>query len=133
MSYYEKNKDKIKANTLAYYHLHAEKRKLDFRRYDLLSKIEVLKFYGGGKIQCCLCPETRLGALHIDHQNGGGKRHRLIINKKGGGAFYRWLKKSGFPPGYRTLCSNCNWKEHLRLKRLSISDAAVKARERWAK
>jgi hypothetical protein len=44
--------------------------------------------------------------LALDHISGGGAIHRKEIG--GGADFYRWLIKSGFPPGYQVLCHNCN-------------------------
>jgi len=40
----------------------------------------------------------------IDHVNGGGNTHRKEVGK----TVYRWLRKQGYPEGYRVLCDNCN-------------------------
>lgn len=58
----------------------------------------------GGKCTCCDNADNR--CLAIDHINGGGCAHRRSIG--GGTAFLNWLKRSGYPPGYRILCHNCN-------------------------
>ncbi len=131
-SYYERNKEKVKARTLAYYRQNVEKRKRDFKVRELQLKRDTTAHYGGGVSVCVLCGDDRLGALHIDHIVGSGSIHRAAIKKKGGGAFYNWLKQQDFPAGYRTLCANCNWSEHLRLNdgRLSQEPAAIKARQR---
>lgn len=42
--------------------------------------------------------------LCIDHIDGGGNKHRAEIK----GDFYRWLIDNNFPPGFQTLCHNCN-------------------------
>lgn len=78
--------------------------------YQRRLRLAVFTAYGGAF--CVLCGETRFDALAIDHVNGGGKRHR----KKLGGGFgvYVWLKRSGFPNGFRILCANCNITEHRR-------------------
>jgi hypothetical protein len=45
--------------------------------------------------------------LSIDHVEGGGNKHRLIVGY--GTTFYEWLENEGFPKdGYRLLCLNCN-------------------------
>lgn len=59
--------------------------------------------YGG---RCACCSEARYEFLELDHPNGGGTRHRLEVGN--GDAFYRWLKRSGYPDGLRVLCANCN-------------------------
>lgn len=82
--------------------------------YHLALKLECFNAYGG--LRCALCPESRIPALGVDHIDGGGNTHRAVAGR--GNAFYHWLKRNGFPPGYRVLCSNCNWKQHL----LSQSD-----------
>lgn len=70
-------------------------------------KREVLSFYGGGTLRCVCCEETMAEFLVIDHIDGGGHQHRKKLGKQGV-TFYIWLKKNGFPPGYQTLCDNCN-------------------------
>jgi hypothetical protein len=71
-------------------------------------KLEVLKHYGNGQCECC--GEGHEAFLTIDHVEGSGSRHRRThTGGKGGEAFYRWLKKNGFPKGYRVLCFNCNF------------------------
>lgn len=60
----------------------------------------------GGVCQCC--GEDRLNFLTIDHINGGGTQHRQKLKTTAGNSFYRWLRKQGYPEGYRVLCFNCN-------------------------
>lgn len=70
-------------------------------------KQEVFSAYGG---RCQCCGEEELTFLAIDHIDGGGNKHREEEFKGFGGAhFYRWLRRQGYPPGYRVLCHNCNW------------------------
>jgi len=61
--------------------------------------------YGGPECRCC--GESIREFLVIDHIDGGGNKHRTEVG--GGLAFYRWLRKNGFPDGYQVLCLNCNW------------------------
>lgn len=68
-------------------------------------RFEVLRYYGGESPKCAICGVGYIECLSIDHINGGGSKHKKT------GKFTdltRWLKKHGFPPGYRVLCHNCN-------------------------
>lgn len=65
---------------------------------------EVFAHYGN---QCSCCGEPHVEFLTIDHPHGGGGAHRKAI-KRAGSSFYMWLRREGFPPGFRTLCLNCN-------------------------
>lgn len=77
--------------------------------YRLTTKIETLTHYGKGKCACVMCGESRPACLTIDHINGGGKRHRAELGRKGGYKFYYWLRQQNFPTGYQTLCMNCQF------------------------
>jgi hypothetical protein len=93
-------------------------------------KIEVFNHYGGSK---CQCGETRLAALTIDHINGGGAEHR---RKECGNHLYKWLKRNGFPQGYRVLCANCNHLAYLKSitnRQLSTKASAKSGRKRRAR
>lgn len=72
------------------------------RRIALLSQ-----YSPGGILQCAHCSESRVDVLDLDHIHGGGiqerKQHKSPL------AYYKWLKDSGYPPGLRVLCRNCNW------------------------
>lgn len=61
--------------------------------------------YGG---QCECCGTTQTAFLAIDHINGRGAAHRREIGGSGRN-LYAWLKREGFPPGFRVLCHNCNF------------------------
>lgn len=75
------------------------------RRRNRVVRLEVLGMYGG----CCACCGVRDHEfLAIDHVNGGGNKHRKSGWNNGGITFYRKLKASGYPGGYRVLCHNCN-------------------------
>lgn len=67
--------------------------------------------YGGF---CACCGESELIFLTIDHIDGEGNTHRReLFGGRGGGPFYRWLAKNGFPPGFQVLCFNCNLGKHI--------------------
>lgn len=71
------------------------------RNYDL--KVKVLGHYGG---ECSCCGEREPDFLNMDHIAGGGTRHRK--QDPATNFIYKWLHKSGYPEGFRILCSNCN-------------------------
>lgn len=68
-------------------------------------RVKVLTHYsGGGPPTCACCGETILEFLALDHINGGGRQHRKTIKIR----WWEWLRKHGFPEGFRVLCHNCN-------------------------
>ncbi len=71
------------------------------KRYDVLTH-----YSAGGEPRCACCGESRLEFLAIDHENGGGNKHRAVIGRNI--RFHDWLRKNGLPAGYRVLCHNCN-------------------------
>jgi len=78
-------------------------------------KLEVCNAYGGAICAGCGCVEFDI--LEIDHIDGGGNKHRREIGNgdlaAGSGTnLYRWLKRNGYPPGFRVLCPTCNKKAH---------------------
>lgn len=82
-------------------------------------KLAVFTFYGRA---CSICSESDLDVLTIDHPGGDGAGHRKELcpsNHRSGGSSktYRWLVKNNFPSGFRTLCFNCNIKEHRKTQR----------------
>lgn len=72
--------------------------------YDQL-RHEVIYSYGG---KCACCGERQFPFLTIDHIGGGGAKHKREIGGKTH-QLYSWLKRKGFPDGFRVLCMNCNW------------------------
>jgi hypothetical protein len=70
-------------------------------------RVEAIQHYGG---MCACCGEKRFEFLAIDHIDGGGNEHRRQIAEAGqrNSNFTQWLKKNGFPAGFRVLCHNCN-------------------------
>ena len=83
------------------------------RLYNKNRKTEVFNKYGGCK--CALCNNVDFDVLVLDHITGGGtKQRKELYPYSGGNGIYRWVKNNNFPSGFRVLCLNCNWKEHLR-------------------
>lgn len=70
------------------------------RAWQRNNREDAIKHYGG---KCACCGETTYEFLAIDHV-GGGKKHRAKIKVN----IAYWLKKNGFPKGFRILCHNCN-------------------------
>ena len=67
-------------------------------------KRAALGAYGG--TSCVCCGEAHIECLGIDHAANDGAAHR----RTDGGArnLYIWLRKNGYPPGFRVLCHGCN-------------------------
>lgn len=80
-------------------------------------KLDAFNAYGGPV--CACCGEVHLEFLSIDHIYGDGAEHRRdLLEERGwkggssqmtGAHAYLWLKKNGYPPGFRVLCMNCNF------------------------
>lgn len=81
----------------------AERAKL---RYDVLSH------YSRGEPKCSCCGEVDIEFLAIDHTKGGGSGHRRKLGSIGR-SFPYYLRKMGYPKGYRVLCHNCNWSSYV--------------------
>jgi len=96
------NPDKIKS----YYE--GQKELINFKRKMrvYLLKMRAIDHYSDGTRRCVCCGENLFEFLTIDHlQNAPHKRNR----KDGGTGFFYWLKKHGYPEGFRVLCMNCNF------------------------
>lgn len=83
-------------------------------------KLAVLCHYG---MQCARCGIGDHDVLNIDHINQKGSLHRAqILGNGGSNKMYRWLINNNLPPGFRTLCFNCNVKTFLERSRGSSKD-----------
>jgi hypothetical protein len=103
--YYQRNRAKINAQVEARRKADPEKHLANRREKNRKLKIEVIAAYGG---KCVCCKEKNIEFLAVDHENGGGRKHRTEIAGTGS-AFYAWLKRNKFPKdGLRVLCHNCN-------------------------
>lgn len=91
---------------------HKEEQREYYRQYTQRLKAEVLSHYSNGSPMCVRCRIDDIDILTIDHINDGGNKHRKAISyDRGGLAFYKWLRREGFPEGYQVLCYNCNMKK----------------------
>lgn len=86
------------------------------RRYELelAVKHQAVLSYSDGTCAQCGCGDMRV--LSIDHPNLDGAAHRRSLKVIGGAQFYRWLKREGYPSGYRVLCLSCNLADYLERK-----------------
>jgi hypothetical protein len=74
-------------------------------------RAQVFEAYGGYKCNCC--GETEQLFLSIDHvHNDGAQERKAGLYSGSGTAFYIWLRKNKFPPGYQVLCMNCQVGKH---------------------
>jgi hypothetical protein len=97
---------KRRQSSRKYYYANRERLIEQQREYRVKLRLEVLSHYSNGEPKCACCKESQIEFLAIDHINGGGTKHRKRIG--GGMHTYLWLKKQGYPKGYRVLCHNCN-------------------------
>jgi len=104
-----KDKEKRRIYNREYHCVNKEKRNARKRERERILKLDVLTHYGNGKCACVVCGFQDIRALSIDHIAGGGNKFRRQANKKGGYNFYKWLIDHSLPPGYQTLCMNCQW------------------------
>lgn len=99
------NIEKVKAGRADWYQRNRSSRKVKRAESQQRLKREVIDQYGS---ICSCCGESELVFLCIDHVNGGGNEHRREI---GHGSLYWWLRRNGWPTGFRVLCHNCNFAE----------------------
>ena len=59
-------------------------------------------------LACVCCGEDRDQFLSMDHINGDGGEHRRTLKGQGVTNIFQWLKAHNYPPGFQTLCFNCN-------------------------
>lgn len=64
----------------------------------------------GSKCNCCGIAD--IFCLAIDHLDPKMKKADWHP-RWSGNTFYQWLKKNNFPPGFQTLCHNCNFGKHV--------------------
>lgn len=105
-AYWQTNKVHLQAQHHANYLAHRSTRIEQAKANRQRLKLEVLRGYGNPL--CACCGEAHVEFLSIDHINGGGNTHRRALGTVGHG-FYLWLKRQGYPPGFRVLCMNCNF------------------------
>lgn len=83
-------------------------------------KREVLSYYGkAGQLCCCWrgCSISDVDMLTLDHIENNGSEEREINRYIIGVRLYRILRRSGYPEGYQTLCSNHQLKKEMNRRR----------------
>ncbi len=83
----------------------ATKIRENHRDYSRRLRMAALAAYGDA---CACCGESEEVFLVIDHVDGGGSKHVKEMTL----SFYNWLRVNGYPPGFQTLCHNCNWAKY---------------------
>lgn len=134
-AYYQKNKERILANTKQYYETHKEQQKASQRKWqnehpekikeysakwraahpeeniarnhDYKDRLRqrVFEHYGN---RCQCCGEERQEFFAMDHVHGGGNEHRRKEKIRGSGDLFLWIIRHDFPDDFRILCHNCN-------------------------
>lgn len=106
--YYAVNKEGLVKRKRDYVQANSEKVAACNKAARTKARTAALTVYGGPSPECGCCSENDSDSLCIDHVNGGGNAHRKQIGRLAGYSFYVWLKKNGYPSGFRVLCLNCN-------------------------
>ena len=75
------------------------------RRHKQSLKKQVMEHYSNGELKCVCCGFAEIDGLTIDHIEG---RKKMGHDRKRSLTIYAWIKKKKFPPGFQTLCMNCN-------------------------
>ena len=101
-AYYQRHKDRINADTVAHRRRNRERTNANARAWRRRLREEVLAAYSHA---CACCGEARFEFLAIDHVSGDGAAHRKKVAQH---ALLGWLKREGYPAGFRVLCHNCN-------------------------
>lgn len=87
--------------------LNRENRRAQANAWNKRIQDAAIEAYGGF---CACCGETERTFLQIDHVNDDGAEHRRMIK---GARLAPWLRKNGYPEGFRVLCANCNFGRHI--------------------
>ena len=103
LEWFRNNKEQAHLTAKRYRERNRERVKANHARFRVRLKAEVFAKYGN---KCACCGESEMDFLSMDHVAGDGAKHRKVV--KGGMNFYGWLKRQGYPAGYRILCFNCN-------------------------
>ena len=116
--YYLNNRDAVRTSNKRYYEAHRERyAEQNHERYQRIKRDYTQLVFDHYGRSCACCGEAIPILLTIDHINNDGAEHRRQLSGsrtgKVGAWFYKWLVDNGLPPGYQTLCWNCNMGKHL--------------------
>lgn len=104
-AYRERNRDRIRKNSIAFYYRHKNEISEQTKKHRDSERMTVLQHYG---MRCACCGESAYEFLAIDHIYGGGNKHRKSIKGQGSNSLSGWIIKHNFPGGFQILCHNCN-------------------------
>ena len=105
--YSQRNKERIALRNREWELHNRERRRLTSRKSLRKLRIEVLTYYGNGRLACIKCGFEDERTLSVDHIVA--RKHHPEQGGSTGTSLYRWLRSQGYPLGYQTLCMNCNW------------------------
>lgn len=110
--YESQRQKKLGINSYQKYTKHNPERKMLYqaqtRAANKKIRLEVIAYYSNNENKCSCCGESHIEFLAIDHIHGNGNKERKEKIIGSGSPFFRYLKKLGYPAGYRVLCHNCN-------------------------
>jgi hypothetical protein len=99
-NYYIRHRDEIREQT----------RLIDWPARRQKIKRDVLEHYSNSRpVACVRCGIEDIRVLSVDHVDGNGAAHRKKLKTRGGTAFYAWLRRHNYPPGFQVLCMNHQW------------------------
>ena len=101
---------------------HADEIRAQRRRKRLALKIECFEHYGGCICAIDGCTISDPALLELDHIDGNGNKDRaerigLGLRSPGGWNFYSALKRAGWPPGFRVICTQHHDEKHGRTRK----------------
>lgn len=107
--YYRKNRKKIALRHKKFREENSEYYCDKRRLYKRVLRLEVLRHYSrSDKPFCDCCKKKILEFLTLDHKNGGGNKFRRENPNHRGEKIYAWVRRNGYPDGFRVLCQDCN-------------------------
>lgn len=101
-----KSPEKQREYDKTHYEKHAPAIRVYYRDRNRRDRLEALMHYSGGDPKCACCGERTVEFLCLDHIAGGGNAHRRAVKASN---LAGWLRRRGWPEGFRVLCHNCNF------------------------
>jgi len=91
------------------YSKHREKRIATMRAKQERTRLACLQAYCAENPFCVCCGESTVEFLTLDHLRSRREDDGIRVGgDRMGQQLYSWLIRTGFPPGFRVLCYNCN-------------------------
>ena len=109
-----KNRESLSAQAAIYYRKNRAPIIAYSRKRHWRLKVEVLRHYSKTSYPSCVrCGEVDIRCLSLDHINGEGAAERRKHGSISQLRLYPRLKKEAFPPGFQTLCMNCQYRKRM--------------------